>query len=93
MKCVLLSADGRPSVYLVPDIVADSLTEYCIDFCKIIRGSFNETDFIKHLSKLFPDNPPKFVETLDKAWYHLKNKKMIYEDVPDKYMECKWFNF
>jgi hypothetical protein len=35
MKYSLLSADNNPSVYLVPDIVADNLTKYCIEFCDI----------------------------------------------------------
>ena len=93
MKYVLLSADNHPSVYLVPDAVADNLEEYCIDFCKIIRGSFDETDFIKHLSKIFPDSPPQFVETLNRAWYKIKHKKVSYEHVPEKYQNSKWFNF
>ncbi|MBH1940911.1 hypothetical protein I5677_08415 [Mobilitalea sibirica] len=33
MKYVLLSEDNNPSVYLVPDIVADNLSKYCIEFC------------------------------------------------------------
>jgi len=93
MKYVLLSADNRPSVYLVPDVVADKLEKYCIDFCNIIRGSFDETDFIKYLNKIFPDNPPQFIETLNNAWYEIKRRKVSYENVPEKYQSCKWFNF
>ena len=33
MRKVLLSADAEISLYLVPDEVADNLSEYCIDFC------------------------------------------------------------
>lgn len=33
MKEVILSADGDSIVYLVPDVVADNLRKYCIEFC------------------------------------------------------------
>ena len=40
MKNVIISADGDRMVYSVPDIVADNLTEYCIEFCdKWLRTS------------------------------------------------------
>ena len=32
MKRVLLSHDGKMKMYLVPDVVADNLKEYCIHF-------------------------------------------------------------
>jgi hypothetical protein len=33
MKEVILSADGDRVVYLVPDVVADNLKKYCLNFC------------------------------------------------------------
>ena len=40
MKNIIISADGDRMVYSVPDIVADNLTEYCIEFCdKWLRTS------------------------------------------------------
>ena len=33
MKEVIISADGDSKVYLVPDVVANNLREYCIEFC------------------------------------------------------------
>ena len=33
MKEVILSADGDSIVYLVPDVVAEHLMEYCLEFC------------------------------------------------------------
>ena len=33
MKNVVISADGDRKVYSVPDIVADNLAQYCIEFC------------------------------------------------------------
>ncbi len=101
MKIVLLSADNNPSVYLVPDIVADNLREYCIQFCnKWLRSSphaakyrkgggvvcYNEEDFIEYLNTwIFPEEKSKLVETL--GW--IKNKS----DIPKQYRDCEWFNF
>lgn len=39
MKNVLLSADGPLSVYSVPDDVADSLWEYCLEFIDWLHHS------------------------------------------------------
>lgn len=33
MRNVILSADSEKTVYLVPDVVADNLQEYCLKFC------------------------------------------------------------
>ena len=65
MKNVIISADGDRMVYPVPDIVADNLDEYCIEFCdKWLRTSphakkyrvngvlcYNERDFIEYLNR------------------------------------------
>ena len=100
MKYVLLSADNNPSVYLVPDIVADNLRKYCIDFCDVwlhnspharkyrLGGGvcYNEYDFIIYLNKwIFPNKQSKFIETLDR----INSEK----DIPSKYKGCEWFNF
>ena len=100
MRSVLLSADGLLSVYSVPEIVADNLEEYCIEFCsKWIWSSphaekyrigmgvcYDERDFIKYLNEwIFPDTPSKLVETLDNVW--------LSSEVPEKYKHCEWFNF
>lgn len=64
MKYVLLSADNSPSVYLVPDVVADDLIKYCFEFCQNwLRKSpdakgfrrdgvvcYDEKDFIDYLN-------------------------------------------
>jgi len=109
MKYALLSADGYPSVYSVPDIVADNLDMYCIEFCdhwlrespdaaeyRVDRpsfynpcglGSYNEEDFVKYLNTwVFPDQPSRFVETLEID----PNPDA---EIPQKYKGCKWFNF
>lgn len=101
MKNVLLSADNNPSVYIVPDVVADNLQNYCLDFCvawlrqspnaekyRLDNGSvcYDETDFIEYLNTwLFPNEKSTFFETLG----CIKSKKSI----PKKYRRCEWFNF
>jgi len=98
LKNVLLSADNIPSVYSVPDEVADNLRKYCIDFCDTwlrkssdakkyrIHGSgvcFNEKDFIEYLNKwIFPNQPSILIETL-----------VSMDDIQKKYKGYEWFNF
>lgn len=97
MKMVLLSADNNPSVYSVPDIVADHLRDYCLDFCTHwlhespnaekyrVNGGlcYTEKDFIEYLNKwLFPDGPSCFIETLDAN-----------ADIPQKYQTFSCFHF
>lgn len=100
MKYVLLSADNNPSVYSVPDMVADNLDLYCNNFCnkwllesphaecyRIKDGfCYNEEDFIKYLNTwIFPNEPSILIETLD--WIDFDS------NIPEKYKNCKWFNF
>lgn len=44
MKYILLSADSNPSVYLVPDIVADHLDDYCFEFLNDISSYENDRE-------------------------------------------------
>jgi hypothetical protein len=100
VKYVLLSADNNPSVYSVPDEVADNLKKYCLDFCdkwmyenpdakKYHIGEgvcYNEEDFIEYLNKwIFPDMSSVFVEKIG----FIDSVK----DIPEKYKGCEWFNF
>ena len=98
MKPVVLSADGDRQVYLVPDTVAEHLTEYCMEFCcgwlwnsphaaKYRQGPvvcYNEADFIEYLNRwVFPDEPSVLVDSL--PW-----------DSPEllgQYQNCPHFNF
>jgi hypothetical protein len=100
MRYVLISADNSPSVYSVPNEVADNLRKYCIDFCdKWLHESphakkyhrdggvcYDEKDFIEYLNKwVFPNMPSVFIETLE--WIDSE------KDIPEKYKGCDWFNF
>lgn len=100
MKYVLLSADNNPSVYSVPDEVADDLRKYCIDFCDTwlhnsphakryrVGGGvcYTEEDFIKYLNEwIYPDEHSVLIETLE----YIQTEK----EKPEKYKDCEWFNF
>ena len=108
MKYILLSADNPPSVYSVPDIVADNLQEYCCAFCdKWLHESphaaeyrvglgvaYNESDFIKYLNQwVFPDEPSVLVETLDWSVINDAINGRGAPNLPEKYKGCEWFNF
>jgi len=45
MKHILVSADSNPSVYLVPDIVAENLDQYCLDFIHELYDFANDREF------------------------------------------------
>ena len=100
MKEVILSADGDSIVYLVPDTVAENLSEYCIEFCdNWLQSSpnaekyrqngcvcYDESDFIDYLNQyIFPDEKSVFVKNLGfRDW---GNK------LPRKYRNHPNFNF
>ena len=100
MKNVVISADGDRKVYSVPDIVADDLRKYCIEFCdKWMKSSkharkyriqggycYNEDDFIEYLNTwIFPDQKSVLVENL--GWIDFQSEH------PEPYKNCPQFNF
>lgn len=100
MKNVVISADGDRIVYSVPDVVADNLSKYCIEFCtKWIRKSphakkyrirggvcYNEDDFIEYLNTyIFPDEKSVLVTNL--GWIDFSSK------LPAPYCNYPEFNF
>ena len=108
MKHVLLSADSEPSIYSVPDVVAENLKEYCCEFCDkwlhesphaaeyrtLIGVAYNEGDFIKYLNTwIFPDEPSELVETLDWSVIDDAINRRGKLRLPEKYKDCEWFNF
>ena len=108
MKYILLSADCAPSVYSVPDTVADNLEKYCVEFCtKWLNESpnaaeyrtsygvaYNESDFIKYLNKwVFPDKQSVLIETLDWSVINDAINGRSKPNIPVKYKGCEWFNF
>lgn len=100
MKTVVLSADGERKVYAVPDVVADNLSAYCMEFCTKwlvsspyakkyrVRGGvcFNEDDFIEYLNAhVFPDQKSTLVKNL--GWVDFDAK------LPEPYCDYPAFNF
>lgn len=100
MKKVVISADGDRKIYSVPDVVANNLSEYCIEFCdKWIRSSpqakkyriggvvcYNEDDFIEYLNTyIFPDEKSVLVKNL--GWIDFCSK------LPAPYCDYPEFNF
>ena len=101
MKNIIISADGDRMVYSVPNVVADNLSQYCIEFCdKWLRTSphaekyridgglcYNEQDFIEYLNRfIFPEEKSIFIENLG---------PMGIDElpVPTRYKDCPLFNF
>ncbi len=100
MKEIVLSADGDSIVYLVPDVVAENLEEYCLEFCskwlcsspeaeKYRKGDFlyySESDFIDYLNTyIFPDYKSKMIKNL--GWTDLG------KNLPKKYKNHPYYNF
>ena len=101
MKNVIISADGDRMVYSVPDIVANNLAQYCIEFCgRWLRTSpharkyrrsggvcFNEAAFIEYLNKwIFPEQRSKLIENLGPMG-------VGESPIPEQYRDCPTFNF
>ena len=101
MKNVIISADGDRIVYSVQNIVADNLTEYCIEFCdKWLKTSphakkyrfngglcYNERDFIEYLNRfIFPKEKSVFIENLGPIG-------IDEVPIPECYKDCPMFNF
>ena len=84
MKYVLLSADCVPSVYSVPDIVAENLSEYCLEFCnKWLRESPDAAKYRFEDESAFPGiglsyHEGDFIEYLNK-W--------VFPDEPSVFIE------
>lgn len=100
MKEVILSADSESVVYSVPDIVAENLETYCMEFCnKWLRNSpeakkyrirggvcYTEEDFIEYLNRyLFPREKSKPIKNL--RWTDLG------KNLPEQYRHYPHFNF
>lgn len=99
MKLILLSADSPPSVYSVPDAVAENLNDHCIKFYQWLETSphaekyrldtghcYSHPDFIEYLNTwIFPDEPSTLVEELPNTWREI--------DLPPRYSDLEWYKF
>lgn len=101
MKNVILSADGDRIVYSVPDVVADNLSKFCIEFAdKWLRSSphakkyranggvcYNEADFIAYLNQWkFPSEKSVLIDNLGPVG-------VGESPIPEQYQNCPMFNF
>ncbi|MDD4125384.1 MAG: hypothetical protein PHW77_06660 [Eubacteriales bacterium] len=99
MKNVIISADCDKKVFAVPDPVADSLSDYCTEFCdkwlqsnpdakkhrKAFGILYNEDDFIEYLNTwIFPDIKSVLIKNLG---------NINYNNIPAEYSDCPRFNF
>lgn len=100
MKEVILSADGDSVLYLVPDVVAENLEEFCLKFCsdwlwnspaaeRYRVGNavcYTEADFIEYLNTyVFPDLVSKKIKNL--GWTDLG------ANLPEEYRNLPHYNF
>ncbi len=109
MKHILLSADSKPSVYLVPDIVADNLRDYCLEFLSALYNFENNREFEivddEHVDS-YSETTVVYDETGFIYWLnHIKfpNEPSIFVEtleweafdgiMPEIYKLSPWFNF
>lgn len=103
MKKILLSHDGKMKLYLVPDIVADNLKQYCMDF------AFNWLLNDANAQKLRVTTPngeigymfgaQDFIDYLNDFIFTNQKSTLICEtdfydyEIPEEYNDIPWFNF
>ncbi len=109
MKHILVSADSKPSVYLVPDIVADNLRDFCLDFLSDLYNMENDRDLeIIDNEHVTSDDESTlcFDETGFIYWlnqYKFPDEPSMFVEtldweafegvLPENYKSCPWFNF
>lgn len=102
MKLVILSADGDSVVYSVPDIVADHLEDYCLEFCtewlwKSPEAEKYRRDFGGYTGVCY--NEADFIAYLNQHRFPqepsvlLKNLGWTGERLPEEYKSLPYFNF
>ncbi|MBQ7646910.1 MAG: hypothetical protein IJS94_06545 [Clostridia bacterium] len=101
MKQVILSADGDDRKYVVPDIVADNLEEYCLKFIKWLINSSKASSYRKKFKRSvhlcydesdFIDWLNKYVFPKDPDNYSKYVKNIGFNGGKD-YPDLPWFNF
>lgn len=97
MKNIILSSDGEKVVYTVPDVVADNLADYCLEFVE--EWLWSSPDAAKHITKDGVSyNEADFIEYLNQ-WIFPNEKSFLRENlgfegpIPKKYRHCPKFNF
>ena len=101
MKKVILSADSDRYIYLVPDQVADNLSEYCLYFCNDwLRNSPDAKKYHKrHETEGFDYyeyTEADFIDYLNNFVFPEEQSKVVENlgfHIPDKYIDLPEFNF
>ena len=99
MRKVILSADGPLGLYLVPDIVADSLQEYCLAFCDWLNDSPDASKyrrFSKDIGTYLAYSQEDFIDYLNKYVFPMEHSEKLAEigwPLQDEYKTLPWFNF
>lgn len=102
MKEVILSADDKVIIYSVPDIVADNLDKYCLDFCENwIWKNPNGAKLLKvhNGMKIACYNTSDFIDYLNEWLFPDQKAGLIQEldyydyELPTEYKNYPSFNF
>ena len=102
MKEVILSADNKAKIYLVPDEVAENLSEYCLEFCSNwIWKNPNGAKYLQLISgsKVAVYDESDFIEYLNE-WIFPEQPSVIVKELdfynyelPEEYENYAKFNF
>lgn len=102
MKNVLLSADVYVFVCSVPDVVADNLEKYCIEFDDWLHSADGRRYRLeKHNDETICCLPHDFIDHLNESLFpdtqseFIANLGLIYQikELPEPYKNYPWFNF
>lgn len=100
MKHIILSADADRYVYTVPNVVADHLYDYCMQFIDWLRDA-PEADQYRRISKggslYLAYNEEDFISYLNQWVFPDEPSSMVenigFHKIPPQYKGCPKFNF
>ncbi len=103
MKEVILSHDSEAILYLVPDVVADNLGQYCLDFAaNWIWNGPEKCRFLKDFGNGQPVamfGAPDFIDYLNNYAFPAQRSEAVkglgcYDyELPDEYKDYPRYNF
>lgn len=102
MKEVILSADDKVKIYLVPDDVAENLSDYCWEFSA--NWIWKNPNGVKHLKlkkgqKVAVYGVSDFIDYLNEWIFPNQLSKLVKEldyydyELPEEYRDYPQFNF
>lgn len=102
MKEILLSADSKMAIYLVPDDVANHLEKYCLEFaCNWIWKNPNGTKLLKKINgqMIAYYDANDFIDYLNEWIFPTQTSTLVKQldfddyEIPQEYKEYPKFNF